>query len=404
MNILFVDSWFPMFDRASVDVRMMGILRLLRDAGHSCVYYVFESKSQEEQIGVAEVARYKHALEQMGLRVVVNVGIDDVLEQDTFDAVYFKYYYSAASYAEAVRLWQPKARVIVDSVDLVYRRLTLKAAVTGDVNDLAAAQSTKLNELKAYAAADTVITVTDEEAQLLQSENPQISTYVIPNIHESVSTLRCESGGTPTLIFIGVFSHEPNVDAVEYFAKEIWPIVLRSVPTARWLIVGGKPPSMVRDLASKQVQVLGYVPDTLPFLRESWVSVAPLRFGAGMKGKIGEAMAAGVPVVTTSIGTQGCDFRPEEQLLVGDTPAEFAAQVVRLLTDQTLRARLSSNGRCFVRDNYSPEVVGKALSTLFEPRSRFSAPKAIPMRGLRFAGLRSKRFLDRHLFWRFKSA
>jgi glycosyltransferase involved in cell wall biosynthesis len=110
------------------------------------------------------------------------------------------------------------------------------------------------------------------------------------------------------MIFVGGFRHEPNIDAVVYFCEEILPRVKNVIPEARFTIVGSYPPVEVKNLNNEYITVTGHVSSTTPYLQESYVSVAPLRYGAGMKGKIGEAMAHGLPVVTTTKGV-GMDYR-----------------------------------------------------------------------------------------------
>src|SRR5258706_2407441 len=222
MNILFVASKFPMFDRASADLRMFYILKLVVSLGHRCSYYASNGKSQERDLGKSEIVRYITALERIGIEITHDVTFDAILERQRFDMIYFKYFYIAENWVGLVRLWQPAARVVIDSVDLVYRRLFLKAQLTSKAQDLFDAEETKKRELATYSAADAVITVTEEEADFLRNEDPKIKTFCVPNIHEVIDAKR-ELSVLPCVVFVGVFSHEPNVDAVLYFARDVWP-------------------------------------------------------------------------------------------------------------------------------------------------------------------------------------
>lgn len=338
MRILLVDAEFPMFDRSSGGLRMFTITRLLVEQGHTCVYCVLNLSEQLKMLGVGEVERYSSALKKIG--VLVNVGgLDLVLMRQAFDIVFFEFFYVAEAGMKAARLWQPRARVIVDSVDIHYERLFAKAALTGLKADYSEAENTKKRELTVYAEADLVITITEEDTQVLQKELKDVKASIIPNIHE-IPIMHLNETDIPEIIFIGSFTHEPNIDAVIYFAKEIWPKVKTEVPATCWTIIGGNPPEEIRALASDSVIVTGYVLDTLPHLLQSWVSIAPLRYGAGMKGKVGEAMAAGTPVVTTTYGAQGIGAIPGKHLLLGDEPATFASHVISLLLDKNLRKQI----------------------------------------------------------------
>ena len=401
MKILFVDSQYPMFDRASADVRMFAIVQLLRVQGHDCDYFASDIGQAEQRLGAAEVGRYREALRALGMRTLDRIGFEQVLSANPYDAFYFKYFYPAEARIPLVRIWQPRAKVVVDSVDLVYARLLAKSEVSGLAGDRKEAEQTKLRELATYAAADLVITVTEDEAKRLEEDLPGIPVHVIPNIHELPSGPRSESP-YPSLLFIGTFSHEPNVDGVLWFAREVWPVVLASNPDARLRIVGGNPPASVAALAGKGIEILGYVPDTLPYLMESWVSVAPLRFGAGMKGKVGEAMAAGLPVVATRFGAEGFGLTPGEHLLVADEPAAFGAAIDTLLRDHMARARLGQAGRDFIEMRYSPAAVQRQLAELVGRLEQLS-PLSVRFARLRLLVHKAEQWMQRNLLWRLQS-
>jgi glycosyltransferase involved in cell wall biosynthesis len=139
------------------------------------------------------------------------------------------------------------------------------------------------------------------------------------------------------------------------------PLIWRQVPAATLTIVGDSPPAAVRALACDRIQVTGYVPEVLPYLRSSRVSVAPVRYGGGMKGKIGEAMAAGLPVVTTSAGIEGFGLTPGREVLVADTPQGFASAAVTLLRDPVAYETIRRAGFKFIADRFSPEAVEARL-------------------------------------------
>jgi glycosyltransferase involved in cell wall biosynthesis len=163
------------------------------------------------------------------------------------------------------------------------------------------------------------------------------------------------------MFFVGGFSHTPNVDAVLYFHNEVFPLISRELPEVRVHIVGNAPPPEIVALGSDRFIIDGYVPNVVPFLESMAISVAPLRFGSGMKGKIAEAMSYGVPVVTTTIGAEGLYLRDGVDALIGDTAQEFASKVVRLYRDTQLWDTLAANGRERVRAEWSPDAVDAQL-------------------------------------------
>jgi len=163
-----------------------------------------------------------------------------------------------------------------------------------------------------------------------------------------------------TLLFVGGFEHPPNVDAVLFLIKDIFPSIRKRLLDVELLVVGSKMPSVIRDIQLEGVRVLGYVKDIKPLLNSCRVFVAPLRYGAGLKGKIGMAMTAGLPVVTTSIGSEGIQGS-RRLMLVADRSETFADSVVRLYTNRELWLRLSKNAREYARQKYSPQAVKKVL-------------------------------------------
>src|SRR6185369_13677698 len=173
--------------------------------------------------------------------------------------------------------------------------------------------------------------VTEDDRGLLLRELKHLRVEIVPTMHD-VSPLDDATQRTPnTLVFVGPFLHAPNIDAMVYFCNEVFPLITSEIPDATLAIVGSFPTQPVKNLARDGVEVIGFVPDVKPYLDSSYVSIAPLRFGGGMKGKIGEAMAHGLPVVTTSIGIEGFGLTPSTNVLVGDTPRDFASLTCDLL-------------------------------------------------------------------------
>ncbi len=142
-----------------------------------------------------------------------------------------------------------------------------------------------------------------------------------------------------SVLFVGAMDWEPNVDAVEYFCWEMWPLIQAKVPAARFRIVGRNPVRRVQRLASSSVEVIGSVASVVDYLWQSAVVVVPLRVGSGTRLKIYEAMAAGKAVVSTSVGAEGLDVHNGEDILLADDPSAFAASVMMLLQDAELRRR-----------------------------------------------------------------
>ena len=193
---------------------------------------------------------------------------------------------------------------------------------------------------------------------------PQACTIVLPNVHEEVW------GGLPPcreregILFIGGFEHPPNTDAMVWFVEEILPLVRKSIP-ARLTILGSSPSEEILRLSGPNVEVTGYLPDVDEHFRRSRVFVAPLRYGAGMKGKVGQAMAHGLPAVMTPVGAEGIGIVDGVHGLVRSLPQEFANAVVELMTSDPLWNRISERSLELVRQ-YDPDSMTRRLEGILD--------------------------------------
>jgi glycosyltransferase involved in cell wall biosynthesis len=399
VNVLVIADTIPAPDRTSADFRFSQMLGMLAEK-HDVDYCALGEKRQGETLGHERVERYRDMLRARSIEVV-DGNIGHALRSRKYEAVVFEWHFPAREQIGHVRLWQPQAHIIIDSVDVVFNRLEAKAGVTSASADIEKARVTKAIELLLYERADVVVTVTDADAAILQRENPGLATFTIPNIHPLQEPVPIAADHRHQLIFVGNFARpggETNSDAMLYFCAEILPLILEADPSVKLRIIGGSPPPEVMALASPHVEVLGFVPDTKPFLETSAISIAPLRFGGGMKGKIGEAMSFALPVVTTSVGIEGFGLEPARDALVGDHPRDFADAVIRLLRDPRYLDNVRMAGYQFIRDHYSDVAVRQRVDDLFSQLDRYPI-KRLPMTSLWIG--KAKDAWSRHVRWRF---
>ncbi|AFL89067.1 hypothetical protein Terro_2831 [Terriglobus roseus DSM 18391] len=170
------------------------------------------------------------------------------------------------------------------------------------------------------------------------------------------------------LIFSGSMDWLPNIDAMEYFLREILPLIREELPATTLTIAGRAPdPRVVRAAQGMEgITITGSVPDMRPYLWGSKVSIIPLRIGGGTRLKVYESMASGVPIVSTSIGAEGLSYTPGHDLLVGDTPREFAQQCVRMLRDAQDRKAVADHAMKLVRDNFSWAAVTEGFEAILQ--------------------------------------
>ena len=171
------------------------------------------------------------------------------------------------------------------------------------------------------------------------------------------------------IVTLGTLHYQPNADGIRWFARQVFPLIHRQAPDTRLTIIGKNPPADFTRLAEQSVgaiTVTGYVPDLTSSLQSAALMVIPVRAGGGMRVRILEAFSRAIPVVTTTIGLEGIQAEPGKDVLVADTPEDFAACVVRLLHDPRLREDLGKNSRLFVEQTYDWRIVLKKLDEVYE--------------------------------------
>lgn len=224
-------------------------------------------------------------------------------------------------------------------------------------------------------------TVSDVELKRLNLLAPSwLRQAVVPN-GVDVSQYQGEWGSAAqdTLVYSGALTYSANFDAVDYFLRDIFPLILEQRPTITLKVTGKLDGVPVQRLPRRSgVTFTGYLNDVRPVISQSWASIVPLRVGAGTRLKILEALALGTPVVSTTKGAEGLALEPERELLVVETPAEFARAVLRLLGDPALRQRLSERGRQTVAARYDWRIISQQLDDLMQWAVAQPAPALAP--------------------------
>ena len=359
-NILVIDHHLPMLDRDSGSLRMFQILKLLHELGHR-VTFVPDN--------LADIPPYTGELQKRGIKVVHHPYVKKVRDYliahgSEFDVVILSRCQFARKHVTDVRSYAPQSRIIFDTVDLHFLREESEARLTGDPETLRKAQETKQREYALIDQSDETWVVSSAEQRLLQGEWPDKSIELVSNIVD------VPGSGTPFALrrdwlFIGGFQHPPNIDAVLFFLKEIYPLISEHLGDAKFYIIGDKAPPEIVALATERIIVAGLQRDVSSFFNSVRLSVAPLRFGAGVKGKINQSMAFGVPVVATALAVEGTDLRDREDILIADDPGDFAQALIELYESEELWNRLSENGIKKTRAFYSADAARKKLETLF---------------------------------------
>jgi glycosyltransferase involved in cell wall biosynthesis len=229
-------------------------------------------------------------------------------------------------------------------------------------------------ERRACLTADRIVAVSKSDAEALRRLDPGLDPIVVPNgvdmefYNEAIPSLDAGQGpGESDLVFTGKMDFRPNVDAVLWFAQEVLPLIRQDASEVRFWVVGMNPHARLASLADDPaVELTGWVEDVRPYIAEAAVYVIPLRIGGGTRLKVLEAMAMGKAIVSTTLGCEGFDLVPDQELVVADAPAEFAAAVLALLRDPERRGRLGRAARRFAGSRYDWRMIVPKLERVYE--------------------------------------
>jgi GT2 family glycosyltransferase/glycosyltransferase involved in cell wall biosynthesis len=364
-NILVIDHHLPMPDRDSGSLRMFQILKILHALGHRVTFI---------PDNLADIPPYGAELRKRGIKVVHYPYIKKVCDYlvahgSKFDAVVLSRRDFARKHIADVRLNAPQSRIIFDTVDLHFLRENRGAELMDDSELRRKAQEKQQLEYDLMNQADETWVVSDVEQQILKEKWPDKSIQIVSNIVDVPGSV------TPfslrrDFLFIGGFQHPPNIDAVLFFMEKIYPLVRNRLSDSKFYIIGDKPPPEVVALATDNVIVTGLQRDVRPFFESVRLSVAPLRWGAGVKGKVNQSMAYGVPVVATSTAVEGMGLSNREDILVADEPEDFARAIIDLYESEELWNRLSKNGVKKTKARYSVPAARRRLSHLFNEKHK----------------------------------
>jgi glycosyltransferase involved in cell wall biosynthesis len=288
-------------------------------------------------------------------------------QADCFDVVYLHRADIATRYLGLARRYMRRARILYSVADLHHVRLERQAAVEARPELLAASRRARLEECVAAWSADAVLTHSAEEAEMLRRAVPEASVYRVPwevPVRVAGTRLAARRG----VAFIGGYGHAPNVDAARWLVEEVMPLVWRDDPSISCLLVGSDMPDAVRRLAGPGVEVLGHVADLGSVFGRVRLTVAPLRYGAGVKGKVLESLAAGVPCVMTPIAAEGLDLPVSLRALVAEDAVGLAGLICRLHGDEATHGEAVGAGLALIREYHTEAAVVAALQQAVEGR------------------------------------
>ncbi len=358
-RVLVIDACMLTPDQDAGSMRMEEILGLLVDLNCK-VTFVADNLEHREP--------YVSALQQLGVEVQFAPYVRSIphflgKRGGEFDVVMLSRHYVAIKHMATLRSFAPRALIVFDTVDLHFLREERLADLNASHAARIAAVSKRDEELALIRKAHVTLVVSSFEQELLNRLAPESRVMILSTIHDPMLGGK-SFADREGLVFIGSFRHPPNIDAVLWYAAHILPRIRERLPGVKTYIIGSDPPRTIKSLADQDLVITGFVPDVTPYFTGCRVSVSPLRYGAGVKGKINQAMSFGLPVVATMTSIEGMHLTPENDVLVADEPEAFADAVARAYEDEALWTRLSEGGCENIRAHFSRDAARIALTRI----------------------------------------
>lgn len=355
-TIFVSDISSPDASRDSGSLRLIALMQLLVEDGWHVAFAPDDGRADENTI---------RKLGQWGIEVLARPWVDSIpawlsSHGHSLHAAILCRHTVAGQYAPFVRRHAPQAHLIFDTVDLHFLREERAAIRAGSAPLSRQASTTRDQELALITAADTTFVVSDYERDMLAKLVPEARVDLLTNIHD-VHGRAHGHDGRRDLLFIGGFGHPPNADAMRWMAAEILPALREECPDIRILVAGDVPEAESRALTTAGLTMLGRVPDLAPLMGQALASIAPLRFGAGVKGKVNMSMSHGLPVIGTPIAVEGMKLTDGLDVIVAETPGEFAGAYRRLRDEADVWTRLSDRSIDHVAEHFSVHSAREAL-------------------------------------------
>ena len=362
-TLLFVDHYVPMYDKDAGSRCMFYYLKLFVKMGYN-IKFIGDNFFKHEP--------YTTTLQQMGIEVLYgNYYFSNWKSWIVSNGKYFDYAFLSrphisVKYIDLVRA-NSKAKIIYFGHDLHYLRERREYELNGNEQCLKDSREWKRKELSLMRKADISYYLSNVELEEIAKVDPNIRVRRVPiNIYDEFPKLEYKAEQRQDILFVGGFGHPPNTDAVTWLGETIMPAIWEKNPNIVLHVVGSKPPKEIQAFNSERMVIHGFVSDEdlEEMYRNIKLALVPLRYGAGIKGKIIEAMMRGIPMVTTSIGIEGIDGA-EKIAKVSDDATELANTVADLYNDTAQLEKMAQEEHRYIEENYSVENAVKILGEDF---------------------------------------
>jgi len=362
--VLVIDHYVPQPDRDAGSRTMLQFVRSLCELG--CVVKFWPENLWRDPA-------YTPALQAMGVEVIYGVnwvdGFERYLRQygSEVESILLSRPHVAAKFIDVIERHAPCARVIYYGHDLHFVRLRQQYEVSGDTEQKIRADQAEVLEMMLWKRSDVVLYPSQEEVDTVARLAPKVASRAIqPYCFDEFGATKAAPASRSDILFVAGFGHPPNEDAAVWLVESILPLVRKSHPSVRLYLVGSNPTERVRSMESEHVIVTGYVEDKVlqDFYEHCRVAVVPLRFGAGIKSKVVEALQRGVPLVTTSVGAQGLRG-VEEVACIAEDELSLARHIADLLHDDQTWKRMSIASARYAEARFSRDNMRRSLADIF---------------------------------------
>jgi len=376
VRVLVVHEFLPEYDRSGSEQRHWQVLLALRARGHAVTYVARHAIDKDRYItdlnqqGIAAYAHDRERLAYLGISEAPLWSFDEVLKTGRFDVAFLlTWFWTGISipehYLDEIRRVSPDTRVIVVCDDPHGPREMTLAQLTGKLVDFERAKDFEQREAEIYPRADLIVTVSETNRQNLLAMNPDLPIEILPNEAESLidPSPGLSFDARKNLLFLGDFLNFANRDGLNWFLEEVWPTVRAKFPEIKLDLAGSH---LTDDFAAgiERVEHLGFVPDLKPLFANHRVFISPARYGVSTRTKNLNALALGLPVVTTAAGAEGLYLRDGQEALLAETPADFAEAISRLYTDANLWHSLAGQGRAHICKVFSRARLEETLEQI----------------------------------------
>ena len=360
-RVLVVDACMLTPDQDSGSLRMFEMLNVMAKMGSKVTFLADNLEFREP---------YVSQIQALGVEVIyhpVESNVTRFLERHAteYEVILLSRASVAVKHIDTVKRVAPRAKIVFDTVDLHFLRQQREADLADSAAQRAAALSMKAQELDIMSKSDVTIVVSPVEEKLLGEIAPAVRVEIVSNIHVNMPGPKRfnERSGA---VFIGGFRHPPNLDAITWYVDNVLPLLRSKNAGIVTTVIGSNAPASLQKFAADDFVIAGFVPDVAPFYNDARVSISPLRYGAGVKGKVNIAMQYGVPVVATSPSVEGMHLRAGIDVLRADDAEAFAEAMMRANTDAALWETLRSNGLGNIDAYFSRATAELALRGLLE--------------------------------------